>query len=182
MELEQEFLRLCREWADRPDVFHTEVIHEKNLAAFSALFRVIRVELVYSRKWETVAPPSVLYCRVYLSKNDPVYLHLPELLSYLDAGDYRACYFPCIESAQRMEDCFRALTRIVDDHIPAAQQLASADRGREVMERWAEGGLLRGSRGQRGISGRPHRLGYHALGTETPGELHGEPPYHIGCL
>lgn len=141
MELEQEFLRLCREWADRPDVFHTEVIHEKNLAAFSALFRVIRVELVYSRKWETVAPPSVLYCRVYLSKNDPVYLHLPELLSYLDTGDYRACYFPCIESAQRMEDCFRALTRIVDDHIPAAQQLASTDRGREVMERWAEGGF-----------------------------------------
>lgn len=148
MNLEQKFLELCRSLPAREDVLYTEEARDKHMTRFSLYFRVCRVELVYSRKWETVAPPSVLYCRVYLSKNDPIYLHLPELMAYLGAQDYRACYFPYIESPERLEACFRALMCIVEDYIPQAERLGTTGQDRVILERWADEGFFEDPKGE----------------------------------
>lgn len=134
-ELKQEFMALCRPLADRPDVLHTEFEEDKRACIFTMLLRNTRIQLVYCWKWENIAPPSVLYCRVYLSKNVPLYLHLPELICALDMQDFRACYYPCIENARRMGNCFRALMAVVDDYIPKAEALAVSGRGDEIMKR-----------------------------------------------
>ena len=134
-ELKAEFIALCRPLADRPEFVHTCFEEGKKSCSFSMLLRACKIELVYCWKWETLAPPSVLFCRVYLNKNVPLFLHLPELLCELEAEDFRACYFPCIESARRMADCFHALMAVVDDYIPRAEALAQSARANAVMQR-----------------------------------------------
>ena len=134
-ELKQQFMALCRPLADRPDVLYTEFEEDKRACLFTMLLRNTKIQLVYCWKWEDLAPPSVLYCRVYLNKNVPLYLHLPELICALEAQDFRACYYPCIENARRMGNCFRALMAVVDDYIPKAEALAVSGRGDEIMKR-----------------------------------------------
>ena len=120
-ELKQEFMALCRPLADRRNVAHSEFIEQKRACIFSMTLRNSKIELVYCWKWENLAPPSVLYCRVYPNKNVPLYLHLPELISALGVEDFRACYYPCIENTQRMRGCFHALLAVMDDYIPHAE-------------------------------------------------------------
>ena len=126
---------LCRPLADRPDVLHTEFEEDKQACLFTMLLRKPKIQLVYCWKWENIAPPSVLYCRVFLNKNVPLYLHLPELICALDMQDFRACYYPCIENTQRMCDCFAALMAVVNDYIPKAEALALSGRDNEIMKR-----------------------------------------------
>ena len=133
-ELKQQFMALCRPLADRPDVLHTEFEEDKRACLFTMLLRNTKIQLVYCWKWENIAPPSVLYCRVYLNKNVPLYLHLPELICALEVQDFRACYYPCIENTRRMCDCFGALMAVVNDYIPKAEALALSGRGDEIMK------------------------------------------------
>ena len=135
-QLKNDFLRLCEELQDRPDVLYTEVAEHKKDCVFTLYLRAIRVELVYCWKWETLAPPSVLYCRFYLSKNENLFLHLPELIAHLGTEDYRACYFPYIENTQRMECCFHALMALVDDYIPHAEKIAQSGKAEQLMKSW----------------------------------------------
>jgi len=124
--IKAEFLKLCNGLKTVNRILYTEVSEDKKSVAFSMYYRMIRVELVYSWKWVDTAPPSVLYCRVYPSKNEPWYLHLPILLGYLKSDDYRACVFPYIESNERMRVCLDALLSVVNDHIDEAEALSDA--------------------------------------------------------
>lgn len=142
MNLHSEFLRLCDEVAAQADVLHTENSTDKGITSYSLYYRVCRIDLVYSRRWETLAPPSVLYARIYLNKNNPMFLHLPELIAYLHIADYRACYFPCIESTERMSVCFDALMNILRDYIPIAEQLGWKGEDRPILEWSACGGFF----------------------------------------
>lgn len=137
-QLQGEFKRLCRELESRPEVLHSEFVDGKKECAFFMLLYAIRVELVYSWKWDALAAPSVLFCRFYLNKGDGLFVHLPELLSWLNAGDYRACYFPYIETPRRMECCFRALMEIVDAYIPAAEELVRSGQAENLMQQWLQ--------------------------------------------
>lgn len=130
------FEDLCRNLATRSGVLHTEFSEEKKTAVFSLYLHSSKIQLVYSRRWEDLAPPSVLYCRVFTNKNVPLYLHLPELLGYLGAEDYRACYFPCIETAGRMEACFRALMEVVDTYSEILDSLSADGRDRDILAQW----------------------------------------------
>lgn len=134
--LKNEFIHLCKELTGRSDVLYTEFSDEKKACVFSMYFRIIKIQLVYAWRWSDLAPPSVLYCRVFLSKNNPLYLHLPELLGYLQAYDFRSCYFPCIETKERMAACFRTLLKILDDHIPSFERLCSKGQDADIMADW----------------------------------------------
>lgn len=137
-QLKQDFLHLCNGLKDRPDVLYTEVVENKKDCVFTVYLRAIRVDFVYCWKWEALAPPSVLYCRFYLSKNENLFLHLPELIAHLGAEDYRACYFSYIENTQRMECCFRALMALVDDYAPYAEKIAQSGQTEQLMKSWFE--------------------------------------------
>lgn len=137
-QLKKDFLHLCDGLKTRPDVLYTEAAENKKDCVFTMYLRAIRVELVYCWKWETLAPPSVLYCRFYLSKNENLFLHLPELIAHLGTEDYRACYFPYIENTQRMEFCFRALMALVDDYIPHAEKIVQSGNAEQLMKSWFE--------------------------------------------
>ena len=137
MQVKETFLALCEAFAAKENALYTETAVDKHMICFSAYFRASRVEMVYSRKWETMAPPSVLFARIYLSKNNPVYLHFPELMGFFGVDDYRACYFPYIENAQRMADCMEALTAILGDYIPKIEEICNTGEDRVILERWA---------------------------------------------
>lgn len=137
-QLKKEFLALCMELKTRPDVLYTEVKENKKNCVFTMYFHAIRVDLVYCWKWESLAPPSILFSRFYLDKNVDLFLHLPELMVNLEAEDYRACYFPYIENTQRMEACFRALVQLVDDYIPAAEHIVQSGKADVLMKAWFE--------------------------------------------
>ena len=136
------FPELCREMTVKLDPMYAEQAHQKQMHTFSMYFRMIRVELVYSQKWEVLAPPSVLYARIYLNKNLPVYLHLPELIALLGKNDYRACYFPYIESEQRMRDCLECLLEILATYIPIAEKLSASGEASAIMDRWVNEGFF----------------------------------------
>ena len=142
MRVKETFLQLCEAFAAKENALYTQTAWDKHMTFFSVYFRASRVELVYSRKWETMAPPSVLFARIYLSKNNPVYLHLPELIGFLGIDDYRACYFPYIENPQRMTDCMEALTEILSDYIPKIEELANTGEDQAILERWANEGFF----------------------------------------
>lgn len=137
-QLKRDFLGLCNELKCRHDVLYTEVMENKKDCVFTMYLRAIRVELVYCWKWEALAPPSVLYCRIYLSKNEDLFLHLPELIAFLGAEDYRACYFPYIENTTRMACCFRALMAVLEDYIPHAEKIAQSGQAEPLMKTWFE--------------------------------------------
>ncbi len=119
-------------------MLYTQFGKEKRNCTFSMYFRTTKIQLVYSWQWQALAPPSVLYCRVYLSKNSGVYLHLPELLCSLGVDDYRACYFPYIETGARMEACFHALMAVVEEYIPALEQLGQTGGDQEILAYWQQ--------------------------------------------
>lgn len=132
--LAKRFESLGRELASRIDALYFEVSRAKKAHVLSLTLRTVKLQLVYCWRWTDMAPPSVLYCRVFPSKNHPVYLHLPEVLHYLEAKDFRACYFPYIESEQRMEVCFQALTDILVEHLLEIEKIGASNRAGEILK------------------------------------------------
>ena len=144
MELTQVFEQVCDclQWPEEPLTIAFE--REKNMVACAVYFRRIRVDLVYSRKWEDLAPPSVLYARVYPNKNDWFYVQLHVLLGYLDKKDFRVCCFPGIENAERMAACVRQLAEIVTDHLEEMASFADSEQCVQLRRRWMGPGLFGG--------------------------------------
>lgn len=135
--LKKAFIKLCKQEENAQELIFSKVSENTYEAVWSMYLRMIRIDIVYSWRWLDLAPPSVLYCRVYLSKNEPVYLHLPVLLGYLKVEDYRACVFPCIESEARMKCCFDALMAVVRDYIPKMEKAAGSEQGSQIMRQYA---------------------------------------------
>lgn len=135
--IKKAFIALCKQEENNLELVFSEISEDKHEAVWSVYLRMIRIDFVYSWRWLDLGPPSVLYCRIYLSKNDLLYLHFPVLLGYLKAEDYRACIFPCIESEERMKCCFDALMSIVWDHISKIEAAAETELGSQIMRRHA---------------------------------------------
>ena len=140
--LKAEFLRLCKSKLELGAPLGTEAGREKKVITFSLLYRTAKVQLVYRPGTVAATLVSTLYCRVYPDKNSPLYLHLPQLLPLLGVEDYRACYFPYIESAARMESCICALGAILNPLIPVLEELGASGGDRAVLETWIRGTKL----------------------------------------
>lgn len=132
--LRAEFVKLCHDYVKGQDYLGIGVEKEKNACVVTIIGKAAKFQIVY-RLCETLGvPPSVLYCRMYPDKNCPIYLLLPQLLPLLAVEDYRACYFPYIETAQRMADCLQALLNIIRDVFPVLDQKACAGEDRMLLE------------------------------------------------
>lgn len=134
--LAKQFVKLAMDLGSEMGALYCAVEKEKKKQVVSLYFRAVKLQLVYSCKWTDIAPPSVLYCRVFPDKNCPVFLQLPEMLHYLQAEDFRACYFPYIETRDRMERCFRALADILGTHLPAMEELGASDKAEQLLQDW----------------------------------------------
>lgn len=129
------FRDLCRTLHDHSDVLYSEFTEEKKTSVFTLYFRAVKVQLVYCQRWEILAPPSVLFSRICFSKNGRTFVHLPEIIAHLGLDDYRACYFPYLETPERMECAFHALWHIVEDYIPIATDLAVSGDGERLIRK-----------------------------------------------
>lgn len=134
--LAKQFVKLALAFGSEMGALYCAVEKEKKKQVVSLYFRVVKLQLVYSCKWVDIAPPSVLYCRVFPDKNRPVFLQLPEILHYLGANDFRACYFPYIETRDRMDRCVRALADILRTHLPAMEKLSASDKEEQLLQDW----------------------------------------------
>lgn len=123
--IQQEFIRLCKNYAARVAALGITQEQQNKDTVFTVILHRIKIELIYRSKSTTGTPPSVLYCRIYPDKNCPIGLHLPQLLSLLNTRDFRACYFPYIETTQRMKVCFQSLTDFIDILLPELKQIIS---------------------------------------------------------
>lgn len=133
--IQEEFMRLCKEYSMQPDLLGTTQNRDKTGIVFSLVFHNVKLDLVYRIKASAGVPPSVLYCRVYPNKNSPVYLHLPQLLPLLGMDDFRACYFPYIETTQRMQACFQNLTDFIDAVLPTLKHTAAKGNEQTLLHR-----------------------------------------------
>lgn len=159
--LQMEFLRLCGDYAACAQPLGTLQETEKKLCTFSFVFRNVKLQLVYRPRAVFGTPVSTLYCRVFPDKNSPVWLHLPQLLPLLGISDYRACYFPYIETAKRMEVCFRALTSFFEVLYPRLEALAADGADRTLLLRHlTESGLSQTDAEQVLRFGTPEQQGY----------------------
>lgn len=140
--MNQVFDTLCKKLQDWHGLVYSEFGEEKNMRLFSMYYRVVKIQLVYSRRWEDLAPPSVLYCRVFLRKNEPVYFHLTDVLGYLNIKDFRACCFPYIANEQRMKAAINALMAVLDDHLEEIQTFALSSGAEELLKQWYSNGLI----------------------------------------
>lgn len=129
------FRELCGELRARDDVLYLEFARERKMEICTVYFRAAKIQLIYCRKWELLAPPSVLFARVSFSKNSPAFLHLPELIAYLGREDYRACYFPYLETPMRLEAAFGTLIGILDDYLPDLERMAVTGEGDDMIRR-----------------------------------------------
>lgn len=133
--LTEAFRALCAARKNHPDVLFCEFTEEKMATVFTLYFRAVKIQLVYCRRWEVLAPPSVLFSRICFSKAERGFIHLPELIAYLGRDDYRACYFPYLETPERMEAAFHALWTILEDYIPIAESIAITGECDELIRK-----------------------------------------------
>ena len=131
-ELEKVFLTRCEEYAKKLNALGTKTTSEKKTTFFSIILPSIKIQLIYSKKRSAFDLPSTIFARVYLNKNTNHFYHIPELLAFLDIDYYRACYFPYIESEERMNCCFDALTEVLDSHIADFEKIVTTFRHEEM--------------------------------------------------
>lgn len=134
--LQKRFFALCKDYAKESGAFGCETSAGKKLCIADFLYRTVRLQLIYRPKEGIGSPPSTLYCRVYPDKNTPIWLHLPQILPLLEIRDFRAVYFPYIESAYRMDACFAALTGFLSELLPVLEKLGSAGEDGTLLRTW----------------------------------------------
>ncbi len=131
-ELEKVFLARCEEYAKKLNALGTKTTSEKKTTFFWVNLPAIKLQFIYGKKRGTFDLPSTIFARVYLNKNTNHFYHIPELLAFLGVDDYRACYFPYIESEERMNCCFDALTEVLDSHIRDFEKIVTTFRHEEM--------------------------------------------------
>ncbi len=131
-ELEKVFLARCEEYAKSINALGTKITSEKKTTFFWVNLPAIKLQFIYSKKRGAFDLPSTIFARVYLNKNTNHFYHIPELLAFLNIDDYRACYFPYIESEERMNCCFDALTEVLDSHIEDFEKIVTTFRHEEM--------------------------------------------------
>ena len=121
----KEMLLACaqatEDFGKRLDALDTYVAEAKKAVIFTVETRLSTIEFVYTTKTLGLCPKSTLFVRLYPLKNRPLHLHLYEVMR---EDDFRCTYFPMIESGQRMETCFAALSAMVEEYLPAIEALA----------------------------------------------------------
>ncbi len=132
--LEKAFIKNCENYAKSIGAFGTKKSADKKTTFFSVSLSMIKLQFVYYRKYTALGLPSTIFVRVYPNKNNNFYFHIPELLSFLELDDFRACYFPYIETEERMNACFNALTDVINTHLDEFQRIASEFRGEELRK------------------------------------------------
>ena len=131
-ELEKVFLARCEEYAKSINALGTKTTSEKKTTFFSISLSSIKIQFIYSKKRGAFDLPSTIFTRIYLNKNTNHFYHIPELLAFLKIDDYRTCYFPYIESEERMNCCFDALAEVLDSHISNFEKIVTTFRHEEM--------------------------------------------------
>ena len=131
-ELEKVFLARCEEYAKKLNALGTKTTSEKKTTFFWVNLPAIKLQFIYGKKRGTFDLSSTIFARVYLNKNTNHFYHIPELLAFLGIDDYRACYFPYIESEERMNCCFDALTEVIDSHVEDFEKIVTSFRHEEM--------------------------------------------------
>lgn len=133
-ELEKVFLTRCEEYAKSINAMSTKTTSDKKTTFFSISLPVIKLQFVYSKKRGAFDLPSTIFVRVYLNKNTNLFYHIPELLAFLKIDDFRACYFPYIETEERMNCCFDALADVLNSHIGDFEKIVTNFRHEEMRK------------------------------------------------
>lgn len=133
-ELEKVFLSRCEEYAKIVNAMSTKTTSDKKTTFFSISLPVIKLQFIYGKKRGALDLPSTIFARVYLNKNTNLFFHIPELLAFLKIDDFRACYFPYIESEERMNCCFDALTDILNTHLADFEKISTSFRAEEMRK------------------------------------------------
>lgn len=111
----------------------TEWREEKRECAIGLLMKTVKIEFVLASRFS--CPPNVLFCRLYLRKNCRDFFQLSEVLGMLDTDDFQVSYYPYIESAKRLEDCFAALMDLVGRHLSTVEKASADEKWMETKQR-----------------------------------------------
>lgn len=123
--LAETFFQKCTQLASRWQVLGSESITEKKSLVFVCYLHTLKIHLVY-RHGGNIPPSQMLFCRIFLHKNDPIPYQLPELLAELQIPEFHALYFSNIQTQQQMACCFDSLIETLDRWLPKLKK-ASED-------------------------------------------------------
>ncbi len=112
--LKNEFITLCNDYAkSRDDVIHIEQGETKKYYSYAIEFFRYKVEFRYTKKESVFIKNGSLYCVIYPFKYSCAYYHLTDIIPLLENKNFKACYFPLVESRERMQTCFSNLACIL---------------------------------------------------------------------
>lgn len=137
-QLSKHFISLCRAYAHQREVLGFSVHSDKKQCIGEFIYRTCRLQILYRLTEAVGIPPSTVYCRIFPDKLTPIYLHIPQLLPLMGVEDYRAAYFPYIETPRRMAACFQALTEFWETLLPSLQTLARTGQDQQLLGKWVE--------------------------------------------
>lgn len=115
---------LIMDFSEQTHALALDFTEDKNHAEWSLKYPIMKLQFVLTKKEKIMCPISTLFCRIYLSKNDVYFYHLPELMEYLEPENFQCYYFPYIESEQRIEACFSVIQDFLLKHLAAMQMMA----------------------------------------------------------
>lgn len=112
----KEFIAICKDYAKKSHRVLDETIDDTaKVCKYTIRFYSHAVEFRYVKKESLYFKPSSLYCVIYLNKNSVAYYHLPDLIPHLPEKSFQPCYFWCIESADRLKNCFENLVKTLEN-------------------------------------------------------------------
>ena len=111
-------------FANKTNALAVDFADDKNRAIWSLKYNIIKLEYIFTKKEKLVCPKHTLFCRVYFSKNEIYFYHLPELMPYLEADNFQCYYYPYIESTERLIACFTMLSEFLCRNYSVINELA----------------------------------------------------------
>lgn len=123
-----EFISLCQEYAQKnPQVIFQSVDDSKKCCKYTIEFYSYILEFRYIKKESAYVKPSSLYCVLKLRKNSAIHYHLTDIIPFLEKKNFNSCYFWHIETAERMNACFKSLENTLDNIISQITPFLSDD-------------------------------------------------------
>ncbi|GEM_PF-4161324 len=121
--LSEHFFEIANTYSDSLGASESKAQKTKSGVSLVMRLGTLRLEIVFRTKGGSLCCPCTLFCRVYPSIDSERYMPMCDLVN----DGFVCSVFPYIETVQRLDDCFAALTSAIDRSLPDLKTICSDD-------------------------------------------------------
>lgn len=115
-----------KEYAHKKDG-DISVGYSKKYTLYYVVFNRCGIVFYLTNKDRIMCPQCTLYCKIFIGKDMSERYFLHEVLAVLNPEDLRCTFFPYIQNEEKLNNCFDALTGIIEDYIEEINNLIFHD-------------------------------------------------------